>query len=419
IAAIRAVLAAAQHDVETCIAQSRRALEYLRPDNLPVRTATTWKLGWAYQVQGDRAAAGRAYREAVSISQASGNTIIYLAASAGLGSVQEGQNQLHAAAQTYRRILELAGDPPNPVACDAHLGLARLGYEWNDLDVAHQHAQQSIYLARQVDAADRIVAAEVMLARLKLAQGDAAGAAALLGEASEAARQRNAAHRMTEVVTAQVMTWLRRGNLAAAAQLAQAHDLPLCQARVHLARGDSVAALAVLEPWRRRVENAGWEDERLKVLLLQAVALQARGEQDKAVQVVGAALALAEPEGFIRSVVDEGAPMAHLVSDVLARGVMPDYAAKLVAAFDAEPKLRADRSDRRPDQPLIEPLSQRELEVLQLIAQGLSNQEISERLVLALDTVKGHNRKIFGKLQVQRRTEAVAKARSLHLLPAQ
>jgi LuxR family maltose regulon positive regulatory protein len=111
--------------------------------------------------------------------------------------------------------------------------------------------------------------------------------------------------------------------------------------------------------------------------------------------------------------------MAQLVSAAAAHGIKPDYTRKLLAAFDAEGMTVEPKPSLIPPSPassLIEPLSQRELEVLQLIAQGLSNREISERLFLALDTVKGHNRKIFGKLDVQRRTEAIARARELGLL---
>jgi LuxR family maltose regulon positive regulatory protein len=216
-----------------------------------------------------------------------------------------------------------------------------------------------------------------------------------------------------------VLVLLRQGHLAAAAQLAETHDLPLSQARVHLAQGDASTALAVLESWRRQVEEKGWADERLRVLVLQALALQAHGEKDQAAHLLLDALALAEPEGFIRSFVDEGSPMAHLLSAAAARGMLSEYIGKLQAAFEAEMQQRKATSHRlpvSPDQPQVEPLSQREVEVLQLIAQGLSNQEICERLFLALDTVKGHNRKIFDKLQVQRRTEAVARARELGLL---
>ncbi|HET7088089.1 MAG TPA: LuxR family transcriptional regulator, partial [Anaerolineae bacterium] len=230
IAAIRALLAAVQNQVETIIAQSRRALEYLHPGNLAVRTATTWKLGWAYQLQGDRAAARRAYTEAISISQASGNIIVNVSASIGLGNIQEAENQLHLAVQTYRRVLQLAGDPPLPVACEAHLGLARICYEWNDLDAAEQHGQQSVQLAGQIENTDRFVACEVFLARLKLARGDVAGAAAILDQAEQSVRQHNFVHRMPEVAAAQVLTLLRQGNLAAAAHLAQTHELPISQA---------------------------------------------------------------------------------------------------------------------------------------------------------------------------------------------
>jgi LuxR family maltose regulon positive regulatory protein len=174
--------------------------------------------------------------------------------------------------------------------------------------------------------------------------------------------------------------------------------------------------LEVLAFWRRQTEAKGWEDERLRAMILQAVVLQVQGESDKAVGLLSDALTLALPGGFIRLFVDEDLPMARLLSEAAARGIMPGYIGTLLAACAADQGTCADESSRPHVQPLIEPLSHRELEVLHLIAEGLSNQEVSERLFLALDTVKGHNRKIFGKLQVQRRTEAVARGRELGLL---
>ena len=419
IAAIRATAATSHGQVEIIIAQSRRALEYLHPDNLAFRTSTTCKLGFAYQLQGDRAAASQAYTEVISIGQASGNIIFTLLATIGLGGLQEADNQLYLAAETYRRVLQLFGDRPLPFASEAYFGLARVYYEWNDLDAAQEHAQQSIELARKIENTDRVIATEVFLARLKLARGDAAGAAAILARAGQSVRQHNFASRMPEVAAAQVLTLLHQGNLEAAVNLAQTQKLPISNARVHLAQGDPSTALAVLEPLRGQAEAKGWEDERLKVMVLQAVALHAHGEKDKAVQLLGDALSLAEPGGFIRIFVDEGIPMAHLLSEAAAQRIMPEYTGKLLAIFEAEKQKSEDKSYLSPTSPtqsLIEPLSQRELEVLQLIAEGLSNREIGERLFLALITVKGHNQRIFGKLQVQRRTEAVARARELGLL---
>jgi len=416
IASMRATLAVIQHDGETIITQSRRALEYLHPNNLPVRTATTWTLGYAYQLQGDRVAASQAYTEVISIGKSFGDSIYTLAATINLGQLQEAGNQLSMAAESYRRSLQLAGDPPQRMACEAHLGLARVFYEWNDLEAAEQHGQQSAQLARQI-LVDSFAAYEVFVARLKLAQGDVSGAATVLDEAEAFVRRHRFVFRMPDVAAAQVLTLLRQGHLAAAAHLAQTHDLPISQARVHLAQGDTSAALAVLLPWRRQVEAKGWADERLKVMVLQAVALHMNGDKDKAVQLLFDALTLAEPGGFIRLFVDEGLPMAHLLSEVADFGRMPGYTGKLLAVLKAEAQKREDTSSPSPPaQPFLEPLSPRELEVLHLMAAGLSNQEMCERLFVALDTVKGHNRKIFGKLQVQRRTEAVARARELGLL---
>jgi LuxR family maltose regulon positive regulatory protein len=416
IASIRASLAVTQHQAETIIVQSRRALEYLHPKNLPERAGITWKLGYAYHLQGDRAAASQAYTEALSTCEAIGRTVIAMMAAIGLGSIQEVENQLSLAVDTYRRALQLGGDPPPPPACDAHLGLARIFYQWNDLDAAQQHTQQSVLLARQILSTDRSVLCELFLARLMLTKGNVVGAAGILALAYQSAHQNNFVQRIPEVVAAQVLVLLRQGQVAAAAHLAQTHDLPISQARVHLAQGDPSAALAVLEPLRQQMEAKNWVDEQLKIMVLQTVALQAHDEKDKAVQLLGEALALAEPGGFIRLFVDEGEPMAQLLLEAGSQGVNLDYIGKLLAAFEAEVQTSEDKPGLPHAKLLIEQLSERELEVLQLIAQGLSNHVISERLFLALSTVKGHNRIIFDKLHVQSRTEAVARARELGLL---
>lgn len=419
IAANRAMAAVSQNQVETIIAQSQRALENLHPDNLAFRTSTAWKLGFAYQLKGNRAEARQAYIDVISVAQASGNLTFEVMANIGLGNMQELDNQLHAAAETYRRVLRLLGESPLSVVCEAHLGLARICYEWNDLGTAEQQTQQSLQLAGQLEHADRLVASEVVLARLRLAQGDAAGAAALLDQAGQSARRQNSVDRIPEIVDAHVLILLREGQLEAAAELAETYDLPISRARVYLAAGNPSAALAALQPWRQQVEAQGWEDARLKALVLQALALQAEGAKDKAVLAILDVLALAEPGGFIRTFADEGAPMARLISAAATHGRKSEYITKLLVALEASEQGSEGRSQRLPApsaQSLIEALSPREVEVLKLMAQGCSNQEIAGRLFLALDTVKWHNRHIFGKLRAQRRTEAVARAAELGLL---
>ena len=418
IAAIRSNVALAQRQAETMLIQAQRALEYLHPKNLPDRSSATRDMGFAYYLQGNRAAAGRTFAEALSIAQASGDVVEPLLATIGLAQIQELENQLYLAAKSYQHILPQIGDYSLLNAGVVYLGLARIYYEWNELNSAEQYGEQSLQLARQYNqVVSRSLMSEVFLARLKLAQGDVGGATALLAQADQSARQHNFLHRMPEVVAVQVLMFLHRGDLAAAAQLAKTHELPISQARVYLAQGAPSTALAVLGPYLQQVETKNWQDERLKVMVLQAVALHAHGEKVKALQLLGEALSLAEePGGFIRLFVDEGPRMVELLFAAGAQGIRPDYVNKLLAAFTAEPKGQRPTASVPSSSMLVDPLTARELEVLRLIAAGLSNQEICVRLFLALDTVKGHNHRIFEKLQVQRRTEAIARARELGLL---
>ncbi len=428
IASVRATLAILRYEADAAILQSRRALEYLHPDNLPSRGRATWTLGYGYQLQGDRAAARRIYGEAMSIRQASGNVFFTILATTNLAQVQESDNQLHEAAESYRRSLQLFGDREPPNASEEFIGLARIYYEWNDVEAAEQYARQSVELARQYDPAiDRVIISQVFLARVRLTLGDAAGAAALLAAAQQSAAQSNFAARLPEIAAAQVLLHLSQGQLGAAAQLARQYDLPLSRARVLLAQGDASAALAVLTAYRERVEAKAWPDERLKAMVLQVLALEAltRGahcEQDAALQLLGDALALAEPGGFIRLFVDEGEPMRRALCAYQPRdGEKPSrpYLEKLLAAFprpDAAPRSQTLAAGGGGQAEAVEPLTQRELDILRLMAQGLSNQEIGARLFLAVNTIKGHNRVLFDKLQVERRTEAIARARELGVI---
>jgi len=251
------------------------------------------------------------------------------------------------AADTYRRVLQLVGDPPQGLASQAHLGLARISFEWNDLEAAQRHAQQAIQRSRQMDSVETVASCLVFLTRLRLAQDDVASAVAALDEAEAFVRQHNFLFRLPDVAAARMLTLLRQGHVAEAGVVAGTYDLPISRARVHLAEGETSAALALLEAWRAHVEANGWADERLKVMIVQAVALRAHGDRHQAVHVLDDALALAQPGAFVRSFVDEGTPMADLLAVAAAQARIPDYAAKLLAAFEVDkPKSHNESAQR-------------------------------------------------------------------------
>jgi LuxR family transcriptional regulator, maltose regulon positive regulatory protein len=170
-------------------------------------------------------------------------------------------------------------------------------------------------------------------------------------------------------------------------------------------------AIEMLERLHAAAAQSGRTGSVLEILVTQALAYDAQDDLTTALACLERALVLAEPEGYVRLFVDEGQPMARLLAAAASRGIAPGYTAKLLTAFP-----QTESTSSKPPSPLVEPLSERELEVLHLVAQGLSNRQIGEQLFLALDTVKGHNRRIYDKLGVQRRTEAVARARELGLI---
>ena len=419
IASARARLAVSKYQIETIFVHACRALEYLPPDSLVSRFRASWSLAYAYYFRGERVAAARACAEALSIAEASGNILDDILATLLMGGVQQLENQLHPAFETLQRCLRLLGDNyPPPSTGEAIRALATIYYEWNNLDAAEHYGQRSLQLLRQYDRTiDRCIISEVFLARLKLAQGDAAGAAAMLAETEQSVRQNNFVQRIPEVAATQVLVLLRQGNLSAAAHLVKTLDLPISQARVYLAQGNPSAALAVLEPLRQQMEAKGWQDELLKVMVLQAVALHANGEKDKAVQLLSEALALAEPGGFIRIFVDEGEPMRLLIEKQSRNRDHPliAYIDKLLAAF-SQPVAGQKSTIIHQKSDMIESLSERELEVLKLLRSELSGPEIAQQLIVSLHTLRTHTNNIYNKLGVNNRRAAVRRAEELDLL---
>ena len=260
ISAIRATISAALHQVEALISHSHHALEYLHPDNIAFRTSTVWKLGFAHDLQGKRLEARRAYEEVVSTGQRSGNMVFTRLAKLGLGSLQEADNQLYQATEYYHDVLQMFGDTPLPDAGVAHIGLARIHYQWNELDTAWDHLEQCIELATQSQKYDRLIDGLVLQARFYIAGDNINNARDILTEANRVAHQQNMAHKVAQIADLQVQTSLRQGHLEPATYLVQTYDIPLSEARVLIAQGKPEAAFQLLEPLRQQMENRNWAD---------------------------------------------------------------------------------------------------------------------------------------------------------------
>ena len=232
----------------------------------------------------------------------------------------------------------------------------------------------------------------------------------------------------------QARIWLEQGELKLASQWAEEHQLdayvePVFQdeithamfARILIAQGRLDEADNLLQRLLVAAKAGGRTSREIELLILQSLATQSAGDTLGALSTLEQALLLGQTEGFIRTFVNEGPPMARLLYEVLSSEIRPDlkpeYIRRLLAAFPT-PEPEQVEALQTPDLDVawVEPLSARELEVLQLIAEGLKNHEISDRLYLSQNTVKAHNRNIFGKLGVNSRTQAVARARALGIL---
>jgi LuxR family maltose regulon positive regulatory protein len=178
-------------------------------------------------------------------------------------------------------------------------------------------------------------------------------------------------------------------------------------------------AMGLLERLLTAAHDGGRTGSVIDILVLQALAHQTHGDLPAALRPLQQALRLAQPEGYVRLFVDEGPPMAHLLREAAAHGLMPAYTGTLLAAYDAEQQRSVDDSPlptSSPSQPLMEPLSQREIEVLRLLRTELSGPEIARELVVALSTVRTHTKRIYGKLDVTNRRAAVKRAGELGLI---
>jgi LuxR family maltose regulon positive regulatory protein len=438
IALLRAAQALARGDMPEAEKNARCALDFAPEDAHLMLGGAASVLGLAAWASGDLETARRLtsdgmanVRQAGYISSAIGGSIV-------LADIQIAQGHLHEAMTTFERALQWAMEPGKPVqrgAADMYVGMSALQLEHNDLDISMQHLLTSQALGKLAGLQQNPYRWCAAMARIREAQCDLDGALDLLDQAEHlydgnfSPNVRPIAARKTRLWVAQgrlgeALGWAHEQGLSVENELSYLHEFDhLTLARVLLARYlsdhaiDSISeVIGLLERLLQAAEKRGGKGSVIENLILQAIAYHAKGDLPAALMPLQHALVLAEPEAYVRIFLDEGSNMMQLLREASARKIMPDYTDKLLAAFEAEQPKNEDKPVLTPTQPLFDRLSQRELKILQLIAQGFSNREIGERLFLALDTIKGHNRRIFEKLQVQSRTEAVARARDLGLL---
>ncbi len=438
--AIRSWRARLRGHVPEAVELARRALQLL-PEDLPQRNLAAICLGYALRSTGDLAAASEALAEAAEIGQKLGHVYGTLLGMVWHARVQSERGHLRDADEAFRRALRFVnerGAKLLPAAGLAHIGMGALLYEQNELEEAERELEEGTALAERTREVSNLVWGYVTLSRVKRAREDEEGALEMAHEADRVARGSGADLEIAIAVAWMTQLRLARGVPEEAAaieqkRVANANDAAdaarvvdqLTLARLLLARGRHDEALRLLKRLREEAEAAGRTGSTIEILALEALALWATDEKERAANVLSRALSLAEPEGYVRTFVDEGLQMATLLSEVLeaqqrsrldpSNRVPAHYLRKLLAAIEVEAAPIAAGRPRSSEQ-LPEPLSERELEVLALITAGKSNREIARKLFIEQSTVKTHIKNIYGKLDARSRTQAVSRARELDLI---
>jgi LuxR family maltose regulon positive regulatory protein len=439
---LRAVLARLRGDPAAAAECSRQAMAQLDEQDWLLRSFVRWNQAGADWLDGRLEPAERVLAEVAAERQAAGIGFPAMRACYDLGLVQRAQGHLDAALATYQRGLGTAGaggaQPPHVGM--AHVGLAEVMYERDELDRALDHASHGILLCRQLAFTPPLAAGLAVVARIRQARGDPGAALAAMSEAGQVELSPQVVALLNPVPSQHARLLLAQGEVRAASQWARAASLRpedepdyprepgfLVLARVLLAENRPAPALTLLQRLLAAAVSQHRIGSVIEIQALRAVALAAHGDHASALSALAEALTLAGPQGYVRVFADEGAPMRALLTrlsaaqrDQLApaRDIDAGYLAALVRACgQAVPGPPRQRAAATAAPGLIEPLSDRELEVLRLLAAGRSNQQIARDLFVALDTVKKHVTHVLGKLGAANRTEAAARARQVGLIP--
>ncbi|HEU5098438.1 MAG TPA: LuxR C-terminal-related transcriptional regulator [Roseiflexaceae bacterium] len=441
VAQLQARLAWLRRDASATIDSARLALSQLAED---VRAGGLLALGTSQLLAGDLAAADTTLQIARTQCQALNAPVATLALYSQ-GELAEQRGQLSGAAKKYGEVIQIAGERVVWERWAAAIGLGDLARERNDLDRALALLESALTAAEQASVAVYLPHGYISLARTLTARQNFTAAEATLDRAAHIARRLGSPAHISQVGAHQARLALARGDLAAAEQW-QATSAPTLDAP--LGYGQTTAALtlvrvliarvyaastsqalgtarSMLEQLRRDAEAHEHVGSLIEILALAALAEAAAGRRDRALHYLHQALVLAAPAGYMRIFLDEGPPMAALLRADLpllsAESSLRVYSQNLLAGFSHQPELCPPGSAAQPisrahHAALVEALSDRELEVLRLIADGASNQAIAATLMISLGTVKSHINHILGKLTACNRTEAVARGRDLGLL---
>ncbi|MCK6626844.1 MAG: LuxR C-terminal-related transcriptional regulator [Anaerolineae bacterium] len=443
VAIYHAGIALVRGDVAGTVTYAQRALNLVPEADHLGRGAAAALLGLAYWTSGDLETAYQTYAEGMAGVQRAGHLSDALGCAIALADMRLAQGRLREAMSIYERGLKLATEQGTLAlavrgAADMYVGMSQLHRERDDLNAATQHLLRSKELGEFAGLPQNRYRWCVAMARIREVQGDLDGALDLLQEAERLYMSdffpnvRPITALKTRVWLAQgrlgeALDWVREQGLSAQDDLSYLREFEhITLARVLLARYKSDhtdrsirEVIGLLARLLQAAEDGGRRGSAIEILVVQALAHQARGDIPTALLPLQQALTLAEPEGYVRIFVDEGSPMAQLLREAAARGIMPDYTGKLLAAFEPEPQkhvVEPPIPTTPAVQSLIEPLSQRELEVLRLFKTELSGPEIADELVIGLSTLRTHTKSIYSKLNVNSRRAAVNRAEELGLI---
>lgn len=415
--AARAVLAETQGRVAEALEHAQQALDLAPADHLIAQAVAHTAIAGALRASGDVDAAIAAYEQAVPLCQAARLPLPALLGRAHLGLLYLMQGRLRSAEAALQPALQAAVFIP--AASPVFIAYSAILIERNQLEDAHRHLQHALDLAQQSGHTAALAQCHIHLARLRRAQGDLAGAQVALDAAAAYVAQGVPAWIEPVLIAERVHLYLDQGAVTRARHVlagrstavettagATREALPLAHARLLLHQGRSADARALLDNILASAEQSGRRGRMIEALILRALACDALNDEAAALDDLQRALALAEPEGYVRIFLDAGARLARLL-----RRIGGVYANRLLEAFP--PSVRDRAADLLE---LPEPLTDRERDVLRLMARGLTYQQIASELIVSVNTVRYHVKSLYSKLQVNSRTLALVRARELRLL---